>query len=396
MSESNECARMKIAYISDQAFPVEKADAEQVMNNYNALVKAGLQIELIIPDGWNQRKSHGKKNQENYIKDFYKIAKDVSIVQLSHMPFTRWRLEKFTHPFFAMFYAWRKKFDVVYTRNLPMALIASFFNTQLLYETYKIENKNKLLRFILLRALKKNKLLGVITHSHLSKQSIVNLGIEEKKVLVAHNGFNPEVFRPHLSKHEAREKLNISPEIKIITYAGRIGYQKGLEQIFAIAEHLDHTFWMIGKVHPEYESWLKQQKEKYTLRNVIFIPYLTGDVYAQHLMASDILLIPPSDEALIAGFTVLPIKTFSYMACGRPILAPRQKDVCEVLSEKNAFLVDIGNQDSLVSCISKIINFPEEAEKVAKQALFDSDAFSWDARAKKITHFLREEQSDRS
>lgn len=106
---------------------------------------------------------------------------------------------------------------------------------------------------------------------------------------------------------------------------------------------------------------------------------------------ADVLIIPPTSIPLAAGRTVLPIKTFLYMASGRPILAPRSPDTEELLRHgANSFLVEPDNMEEAIKALCQLIDDAELAEKLAVTAKEEVSAYSYTIRGKKIISFLGE------
>ncbi len=111
-----------------------------------------------------------------------------------------------------------------------------------------------------------------------------------------------------------------------------------------------------------------------------------------YLYAADLLLIPPSSAPLhLFGKTVLPFKTFIYLAAGRPILAPDLPDLKEILSHgKNAWLVPADQPIQAAQALINVLQNPQLANRMASQALKTASVFTWENRAKKITEWMME------
>lgn len=115
----------------------------------------------------------------------------------------------------------------------------------------------------------------------------------------------------------------------------------------------------------------------------------------KYLFASDVLIIPPTAGPLMRyGETVLPIKTFIYLAAGRCILAPALPDTAGVLNDQNAVLVQPDNLDSAAKAIRKIFEDEGWVSSIAKQAQLDSKNYTWQSRAKRIIEFVNDQFLD--
>jgi glycosyltransferase involved in cell wall biosynthesis len=109
-----------------------------------------------------------------------------------------------------------------------------------------------------------------------------------------------------------------------------------------------------------------------------------------YLFASDCLIIPPSAAPLRKHrHTILPMKTFSYLAAGRPIIAPDLVDLREMLRpNENALLVAPDDVDAAVTNVRRVIGDERLAEQLGATALQDSAQYTWTKRAERLSRFL--------
>ena len=91
------------------------------------------------------------------------------------------------------------------------------------------------LRPLFLRQSRKPAFLGITLHSDFAAESYRRLGVAPEKLLVAHNGFDPEPFERAMTLREARAVAGLPQDRKIVVYAGRVNAEKGLDQVFALA-----------------------------------------------------------------------------------------------------------------------------------------------------------------
>ena len=91
------------------------------------------------------------------------------------------------------------------------------------------------------------------------------------------------------------------------------------------------------------------------------------------------------------GSTVLPIKTYSYLAAGRVIVAPRLPDVVEVLRDgDNALLVTPDDLDQAVAVVRRAVGEPGLAQRLGARAAADAPLYTWQARAALIHQFMKQ------
>ncbi|NIR51697.1 glycosyltransferase family 4 protein [candidate division KSB1 bacterium] len=389
---SNLPCKCKIAYISDQQYPIEKADSEQVINNVSALAAAGSQVTLVIPRDWRNFGTPKHLRKQN-LTDFYGVQRFCELKELVSFPITRLRLEKYSHCILAPLWGKLSGQDIVYTRNPLPAFLSLLLGLRVLFETYRnYEKHNSYLGKLLARCSGHCNLLGIITHSKLSKQSLVKFGIDEQKVTVIHNGTNPDLFNHSLTKQEARQRLCLPVDANIACYAGRLDKEKGIPSIIELAAMTPEiTYFFIGKTQKDPEDWIENEAEAKRLRNIRRIPWLKSELLSQYLLASDVLLIPPTAEPLIRfGKTVLPLKLFLYMGAGRPILAPSLPDILDVLDSTSAVLVEPDDLDAASTAIRNLFSDNTWADELARTAKQDSENYTWPRRAERILAFIQE------
>jgi NAD-dependent dihydropyrimidine dehydrogenase PreA subunit len=97
-------------------------------------------------------------------------------------------------------------------------------------------------------------------------------------------------MQPVLSKAEARAKIGLPQDKRIVTYAGRINEKKGLEVILELARRMPEVMFVLvgstgrGPIEIEAESQ----------DNVRIVPWQTSSSISPYLYATDVLTIPPS------------------------------------------------------------------------------------------------------
>jgi len=382
--------KLKIAFISDQQYPIDKADSEQTVNTVSALASAGLNVSLIIPKRWRHSfRSNRRLKQE--LLEYYAIKDGFDLVALQHCPLTPVRAEKYFHGLLGPLYATIAKYDLIFTRNPWVALTAVALRKQLIFETYRLyDRKNTRLTKLLVSLLHHDRVIGIITHSEASKGSLIRRGVAEEKIAVMHNGFNSDHLVPRLSKLEARGILGWDKQEKIACYTGSIHRQKGIEHLLDIARKTPEiNYYFIGKDRDPAKLWFKNEVAKRRLKNVRKLRWVRQHELPNYLFASDLLLIPPTAAPLMKyGKTVLPIKVFVYLGAGRPILAPVLPDNRDVLNEQNAVLVKPDDVDSAVAAVRRVFAEPVWADAIAAQAMRDSQRLTWSRRAEKIKEFI--------
>ena len=374
---------MHIVYGYDAVLPTKGADSEQVMNTVASVSRAGAELELLTVLPGKDAMS------EEELKNHYGVHGPFRIEQMGRAwPISR-SAEKLAH-------AWRVTRDpriggdtILHTRHLSMASAALKRGRKVLYETYRPWPKQyPAMRAWIVRLLSNPLTLGAIMHSQYAADAFIEAGVPPEKIAVIHNGWDPKRFEPRMSRQQARELLDLPLEGGVVTYTGNVSPNKGLDILLDMALLCPEvTFFIVGS---QGRGPLEIRGE--SIPNVHFIPWQPYSMTTRYLYASDILVIPPSLRALEqAGNTVLPMKTFQYLAAGRVILSGKTPDVVELLRDDyNAIFVPPGDTEAAAGAVKRILASPELAERISANALADAQKLTWDARGQRILEFIRE------
>jgi glycosyltransferase involved in cell wall biosynthesis len=350
-----------------------------------------MDIDLIVPRKWRGVR-FWRSDFQDRIRHFYALD-DLRITGLYHLPLAPFKLDKLTHGLLAPLWAGLRGYDIVYTRNSLPAWISYWLGKKVVFEIYRLYDQTRRNGAVRLATLtRRSQSLILITHSAISRDSIVAAGADQAKVRVIPNGYNPAVLAPGLTTAAARDQLGWAADEKIVCFAGRIAISKGAEAILQLADLApDIKFVLIGDVEDGDRRFADTVRRR-GLANIRQMPWVRPGDLAPYLFAADVLLIPPTAAPLTRyGTTVLPIKTFVYLGAGKPILAPDLPDLRGVLSERNAVLVEPDNPTAAANALRRVFESPDLARSIADQARSDSRKYTWRRRARRIEDFLSEE-----
>lgn len=380
--------KLKIAYISDERFPSFHTDTQQVIKNIDALGRLGMEVDLIQPRLW----SHLRKNVSTRKKEichYYNVEGCFNLKDILLWPASDLRIEKFTHGLAAPFKTKLGNYDLVYTRNIIPLLVASRLGFPVLFETYRaLPHTDPWVWRLVKMAFRHKQFIGISTHSEYSKQVMIDAGAPPSLVEAIPNGFDPNDFQNLPSKEDARKKLGLTIDKAIVVYTGQIREDKGVHSLLDLAHECPEVTMLIvggtiGSVE-ELRSVVNQQK----LTNVQLVPQVPIYQVPDYLAAADILILPPS-AAPMQKATVLPIKTFTYLAAGRPIIAPDVADTKGVLiKDVNCIKVQPDVPTAAAAAVRQLLRTPNEAERISVQAKLDAKKYTWDGRAKNLVQFL--------
>ncbi len=370
---------LKIVYAFDNRVPSPQADTEQLLSTVAALSRRNLEISLLVP-------RLGPEATGTEMAGYYGVR--------GSFPVHRFRMPR--HPRVAqkLWAALRVPVadvlagaDLLYTRNLPIAMGAAARGRRVVLDTYRPWPRQvPLLRPAVRWLMRSRGFVGAVLHSKLARNAYLNAGVPEERLLVAHNGYEPARMEPVLDRDEAREALGLDPARPTVVYTGRIGGDKGLDVVLGTARRCPEAlFLMVGSTRED-----PFERAARSLPNVELVPWQSFDDLSTWLYAADVLLVPPSEDPLERrGHTVLPMKLFVYLAAGRAILAGSTPDIRELLVDgKNASLVPVDEPDAAARAVRRLLDDDAFRARLARGATETARDLTWDARARKIHEFL--------
>ncbi len=277
------------------------------------------------------------------------------------------------------FLLWKKinqDVDYIYFRTsyfLPVAFVAFILNIPFFYETHRrpISWSERKRDHVMSRMA-----TGIVVISEYMREHYVSY---KKKILVAHDAVSLKRFAAVVDRGKSRNKLGVMLDDKVCVYSGTISKLKGIDTLISTARLLPNLrFFLAGIVSPEFANATLPS-------NVKILGKLEQKELPSILQAADVLLLPhPKGE-----YSQSPMKLFEYMASGVPIVASRLPSICEILNEKNAILVEPGNEKSLAQGIERAINNDNLSQTISKKAYDDVQNHTWEKRGFAITEFIK-------
>jgi len=373
---------MRLIYPLMWAQPDRKADREQAIATAAALARSGIEVTLMLPRGEDD-----PALDADDLRAWFDVDGDFRVVQRP----SRWKGEALARTLLWL----RQLFadpmladaELLYSRIPAMLAMGQRAPLPFATEQYRPWPDHwPAIRPLVRRTARNRKCLGLILHSAFAADSYRRAGVPEAKLLVAHNGANARLLAADPGKAAARAALGLPADRAIALYAGRVNAQKGLDQLLALAVLRPEILFVL--VGSEGEGPIEAAAAGRA--NVRIVGWQAPAALPAWLSAADVLLIPPS-RAPLDRFRncVLPLKLFSYLAAGRPILAPVAPDTAELLRDgENAVLVPPDKPEAAAAALDRILGDPAFAAHLAAAALEQARALTWDRRAEAIKAFL--------
>lgn len=217
----------------------------------------------------------------------------------------------------------------------------------------------------------------VIAVSEYTRQIIINkYHIAPEKVAVVHNGLEMSDTYTVTPHHPFKEK--------IVSYLGRVTYQKGPEYFIEAAAKVlqrnrNYRFVMAGSGDKLYRM-IEKAAGLRLMSHFHFTGFLKGDDVKQMFAMSDLYIMPSVSEP----FGISPLEA---VRSGVPVIISRQSGVREVL--KHATVLDFWDTDAMANAIYALTQYEGLARLMVREAQREVSSLSWQTQAEKIIHLYK-------
>lgn len=212
----------------------------------------------------------------------------------------------------------------------------------------------------------------VITVSNLTRRIVINrYGIDPKKVITVHNAVDFNEFK--------QVDVKRGVEDKIITFLGRITFQKGPEYFIeaaakVLAKYPKARFVMAGNGDLMNRSIRRVAKLGIADR-FHFTGFLRGNDVKRMFAYSDVYVMPSVSEP----FGISPLEA---MKSNVPTIISKQSGVAEVL--KYAIKVDFWDIDAMADAMYALLAYPALSQMSVRCGVEEVNALKWENAAMKI------------
>ncbi|MDO9680302.1 MAG: glycosyltransferase family 4 protein [Bacteroidales bacterium] len=209
----------------------------------------------------------------------------------------------------------------------------------------------------------------VIAVSHLTRNIVINkYGINPEKVVTVHNAVDFQGFQ--------NVQVDRGVPEKIVTFLGRITYQKGPEYFIEAAKKViknypDVRFVMAGNGDLLNRCIRHVAKLKIADR-FHFTGFLKGAEVKEMFAYSDVYVMPSVSEP----FGISPLEA---MRSNVPVIISKQSGVAEVL--KHAIKVDFWDIDAMADSIYGLLSYPALSKMAVQNGLEEVNSLKWDGAA---------------
>lgn len=364
---------MKITYVANIRFPTERAHGIQIGKTCEAFAAEGAEVELVATN----RATGIAEDARTY----YGLRRVFPIRRVPVPDIVQWGRMGFLieSMFFALGARRHAGKGVVYCRDeWVLALLILLGVRSTVWESHT-GAWNIAARFVARRV------RALVTITEGLSDFYAERGIPRTKMLVAPDGVSLEDFVSPAPKEEVRKRLGIPAHAKLAMYIGGLGGWKGSDTLYAAAEKLPKGV-TVAVIGGKKEDVPMLSASHPRMRFLGPRPYTE---LADNQAAADALILPNTGTSEISARLTSPLKLFTYMASGVPVVASDLPSIREVVDETSVFFVPADDPNALAEGIMRALENIGEARQRAAAARALILGYTWEKRAERILVFLK-------
>lgn len=194
---------------------------------------------------------------------------------------------------------------------------------------------------------------GIVVVSTYLKNHLINIGIDEKKIIVLPNAADPAIFDCEESNQDIRMALGLVGK-KVIGFVGYFYPWHGIDLLIrslpnVLKKSHEAICVLIGD-GPIKQEMMELAKKEGVSSNVIFTGSVSHDILPKYISIFDIAVMPNSNEY------GSPMKIFEYMAMAKPVVAPLLGPLTDAIDNGyEGYLFPPKDVNALSDCLLKLL-----------------------------------------
>jgi glycosyltransferase involved in cell wall biosynthesis len=211
----------------------------------------------------------------------------------------------------------------------------------------------------------------IITVSNLTRNIVINkYGINPEKVVTVYNAVEPKIADP------LQLPIQKAVDEKIVTFLGRITFQKGpeffVEAAYKILKKMPNVRFVMAGNGDLLTKMIRRVAYLKMSERFHFTGFLKGAEVDEMFELSDVFVMPSISEP----FGIVPLEA---MRSNVPVIISRQSGVSEVL--KHAVIIDFWDVEAMADSIHSLLKYKGLSKMFKKHGKEEVDNLKWEHAA---------------
>jgi phosphatidyl-myo-inositol dimannoside synthase len=212
---------------------------------------------------------------------------------------------------------------------------------------------------------------AVLAISQYTRRLLLDLGVEEQRIVVISLGVDPFKWQAELDEIDSVTKRHNLAEKKVILTLARLTPRKGQDTVIralpAVLEHVPDAVYIIAGQGPD-EARLRKLVAELKLEDcVVFAGFVSEEDKAAYYHACDVYAMLSRQQGyMVEGFGLTLLEAG---ACGKPVVAGRHGGVEDaVLDGETGLLVHPEDVDETAQALVAVLTDPQQAACLGQNA----------------------------
>jgi glycosyltransferase involved in cell wall biosynthesis len=373
---------MELIYLSNSKIPSRDANSIHVMKMCQAFSSLGHEVVLVAPDV--------QSGLEPGISNPFAFYGVKPCFEVRKLPWRAFKGRGWIYGWEAARFAHHSATDAVFGRCLHSCAVAARLGIPTVWDAHMLSFLQRRDERILFRLMiTASAFRGMTVNCDALRRCILEeIPGLEGRIAVAHNGADamPDNITP-MDLGERKGQLRIG-------YVGHLYPGKGLEIVRELATRAP---WAEFHVVGGQQQTIDTLRRDTTLPSNLRLHGFVAPFEVERLtLTFDVLLAPYQREVQIAGggetgSWMSPLKLFSYMAAGKPILCSDLPVLREIIQHgHNGWLVAPDDPEAWLAALKQLSANPTERAQLGMNAHSNFLArHTWEQRARRVLEFLQ-------
>lgn len=231
----------------------------------------------------------------------------------------------------------------------------------------------------------------IIANSEFTRNELVKLGIDSRKIVILHPGVDIERFRPGIAHADLTESIDLVRGERLIVSVGRLSRRKGFDQVIRslpvlLRRGIAVRYALIG-IGEDLGYLRELAAEEGVSERVHFLGHVAADDLPRWYNAADVVAMPNREiDGDTEGFGMVFLEA---AACGKPVVAGRAGGTAAAVVDRETGLrVDGASASAVADAIGELLQDLALARTLGERGYRRAVAdFSWERVAQR-THAL--------
>ncbi|PZV18480.1 MAG: group 1 glycosyl transferase [Leptolyngbya sp.] len=211
--------------------------------------------------------------------------------------------------------------------------------------------------------------------------------ISWEQIHVIPGGVDIQHFQPNLTRQQAREKLEWSPDRFILFTPRRLVHRMGLDKLLLAVAQVKQTYpdiWLAIAGRGPLRDDLEHQTKELELQNhVQFLGFLPDEDLPIAYQAADLTIMPSQS---LEGFGLVLVES---LACGTPVVCTPVGGMPEVIGDFSPHLItQTSGANSIAHALTDILSGQITLPTRTACSDYAKQRFDWTAIAQQVRQFL--------